>query len=181
MSTSTMSNALAVFHSELGWMAMIGSGRVLRQLAFGHPSPDEAVRALEPSLVESTQGRSWNCPFVERLQAYAAGKPVELLDIEIDLTGQSKFRRQVYRFCRQIPPGKTITYGQLAARAGSPGAARAVGGCMAANRVPIVVPCHRVVASGGGLGGFSGPGGISLKRRLLDLEARQHASLGRLD
>ena len=72
--------------------------------------------------------------------------------------------------CRKIPYGKTLSYGQLAAKAGRPGAARAVGNHMAGNRTPIIVPCHRVLPSGGGLGGFSAAGGVALKRRLLEME-----------
>ncbi|MEX1224432.1 MAG: MGMT family protein, partial [Pirellulales bacterium] len=73
--------------------------------------------------------------------------------------------------CRRIPIGQTMSYAELAAVAGSPGAARAVGNIMAGNRVPIIVPCHRVVGSGGSLGGYSSSGGLRTKRRLLSLEA----------
>ncbi len=73
--------------------------------------------------------------------------------------------------CRRIPWGQTRSYAQLAAVAGRPGAARAVGSVMAKNRVPLVVPCHRVIASSGQLGGYSAPQGLSLKRRLLAMES----------
>jgi methylated-DNA-[protein]-cysteine S-methyltransferase len=83
----------------------------------------------------------------------------------------SDFQRAVVGHCRRIPPGQTLTYGQLAARVGRPRAARAVGRVMATNRFPLIVPCHRVVAAGGVLGGFSAPQGLAMKKRLLAAEA----------
>ena len=78
---------------------------------------------------------------------------------------------QVYRTAQRIPPGETISYGELARRIGRPGAARAVGRALAANPVAPIVPCHRVVARDGGLTGYSGPGGLRTKARLLACEA----------
>ena len=97
--------------------------------------------------------------------------PDDFADVEVDYQTRSAFRRHVLEFCRQIPSGETITYAELARRAGSPGAARAAGQVMANNLVPIIIPCHRVVGSGGALGGYSAPGGLATKRRLLALEA----------
>jgi methylated-DNA-[protein]-cysteine S-methyltransferase len=88
--------------------------------------------------------------------------------VPLDLSGLSPFHRRVLQATRRIPYGRTATYRDLARRVGRPRAARAVGQAMARNPVPLVIPCHRVVAAGGGLGGFSG--GLDLKRRLLALE-----------
>jgi methylated-DNA-[protein]-cysteine S-methyltransferase len=88
----------------------------------------------------------------------------------LDWTGVSDFNQQVLRGCYQIPCGQTLTYGQLAAKVGSPQAARAVGLAMKRNRWPLLIPCHRVVGSNGKLVGYSGVGGLVTKRRLLDLE-----------
>ena len=84
----------------------------------------------------------------------------------------TEFTRRVYEVVRSIPAGETLTYAEVARGAGHPGAARAVGSVMANNRHPLFIPCHRVVASGG-LGGFSGPGGLAQKRQLLALEQRR--------
>ena len=92
-------------------------------------------------------------------------------DVLIEWPRLTEFQQRVLETTREIRYGETLTYGQLAARAGSPRAARAVGTVMANNRFPIVVPCHRVVGSGNGLGGFSAPQGTTLKRLLLELEA----------
>ena len=176
-------DAVVVFPTKLGWMALIGSGRTLKYLTFGHPTADAAVGALPvcpfggasrcptDGRAQSARPGHWNRPLVRRLKAYASGARDDFRDVEVDLGPGTEFRRRVLRCCRQIRYGKTLTYGQLAAKAGRPRAARAVGGCMAANRIPLVIPCHRVVASNGGLGGYSAAGGIRLKKRLLELEA----------
>ena len=164
-------DTLVTFPSALGWMAMIGSGRVLKYLTFGHPSRQAAARAVAPDLAQTAQPGDWNPDLVRRIRAYASGSRDEFRDVQVDPGPRTDFQRRVIACCRRIPFGKTLTYGQLAARAGSSRAARAVGQCMAANRIPLVIPCHRVVAAGGGLGGYSAVGGIRTKRRLLELEA----------
>ena len=106
-----------------------------------------------------------------QVREYLAGRR-KTFSVPLDLRAVTPFRRKVLLACRQVPYGTTVTYGQLAARAGRPMAARAVGQAMASNPVPLVIPCHRVLAAGGGLGGFMGAaaGGLCLKRRLLELE-----------
>jgi len=91
--------------------------------------------------------------------------------VRVDETGWTPFAQAVYRQCRKIPTGTTLTYGDLAARAGNRSASRAVGALMARNRILLVIPCHRVVSSGGGLRGFSAAGGLTTKQYLLDLES----------
>ncbi len=103
------------------------------------------------------------------LTGYLAGRPVAF-SFDLDLRGTA-FQLAVWDAVRRIPFADTATYQQVAHAVGRPGAARAVGQAMAANPVPLVVPCHRVVASGGGLGGFGG--GVQLKRLLLEMEAGQ--------
>lgn len=103
---------------------------------------------------------------LRELAAYPDGG---LLACPVDLAGLPAFRKRVLTALRKVARGKTISYGELAARVGSPGAARAVGSACANNPVPLWVPCHRVLAGGGKLGGFSG--GLDVKRALLALEA----------
>jgi methylated-DNA-[protein]-cysteine S-methyltransferase len=170
--SSSITNSITVFSTRLGWMAIVGSDGVLRQLAFGHQSAKDARAALDPELARDARTEDWNPGLVERLKAYAAGEVEGFPDIAVDVGPQTPFARRVTACCRSIPPGQTLSYAQVAAKAGSPGAARAVGQCMATNRIPLVIPCHRVVQSGGGLGGYSAPGGLDLKRRLLDMEAK---------
>jgi methylated-DNA-[protein]-cysteine S-methyltransferase len=91
----------------------------------------------------------------------------------VDLAGLQEFARRVLEFTREIPAGETRTYGELAKMLGQPHAAQAVGQALGANPVPLIIPCHRVLATGGKLGGFSAPGGRSTKERLLEIERAQ--------
>ena len=104
----------------------------------------------------------------ERLRAYFAGEPVCFDDVDLDLEGLSPFGRDVATALRRVPRGETVTYGELAALAGRPGAARAAGTFCANNHLPVFVPCHRVVAAGG-IGSY-GELGVAYKQRLLALE-----------
>ena len=168
---------MIAFSGPLGWTALVLRGNVLLQLAFGHSVRRDALAALDTALLaeaEEARGRAnsgFDREIMDRLLAYAAGKPVDFGDVAVDLDRLSPFRRRVVERCRAIPYGATVTYGALAAEIGEQGAARAVGACMAANRVPLVVPCHRVVAADSRLGGFSAPGGCATKQRLLAMEA----------
>jgi methylated-DNA-[protein]-cysteine S-methyltransferase len=152
-------------------MGLLGQGDRLEQLTFGHASAQEALRALDPDLTGTARRGTWNPSLVARLKAYAAGRPDDFADVSVTPGATTEFRRRVLDCCRRIPYGQTLTYGQLASRVGSPGAARAVGNCMATNRIPLIIPCHRVIPSGAGLGGYSAASGTAMKRRLLDMEA----------
>ena len=110
---------------------------------------------------------------IDGVVALLRGGPSELETVAIDMTEIAPFERRVYEVARTIPPGTTLSYGELAARLGSPGAAREVGQALGRNPFAIVVPCHRVVAAGGRLGGFSARGGAATKRRLLSVERAQ--------
>ena len=168
--------SVTAFETSLGWMAIAWTERGLARFTMGHPSAQAALASAGGDAVPTDQAPQQVCELVERMQAYAAGEPVTFSDLKLDLSHLSEFQKRVVTLCRKIPRGKTLTYGELAAKAGSPGAARAVGSVMAKNRFPIVVPCHRVVGSGGGLGGFSAPEGVSLKTRMLQLEGCQLAA-----
>ena len=107
---------------------------------------------------------------IAAIVALLDGAPRDLGSIDLDLSGVPEFHRRVYAIARAIPPGRTLTYGEVAARLGEPGAARAVGQALGRNPFAIIVPCHRVVAAGGRLGGFSAGGGAATKRRILAIE-----------
>ena len=107
---------------------------------------------------------------IDRIVALLRGEASDLSSIPLDMDQVPAFHRRVYEAARAIPPGMTLSYGDIAARAGAPGAARAVGQALGRNPFPIVVPCHRVLAAGGKIGGFSAQGGIATKRRMLAIE-----------
>jgi len=164
-------DTLFVFPSRLKWMAVIAAGTTVKQLTFGHRTAAAAKAALDSRLLAGAIPGDKDSSLVRRLQAYASGTVDDFHDIRIDFGPLSPFRRRVLEQCRRIPYGSTVGYAELAAKAGCPGAARAVGNCMAANRMPLLIPCHRVVCSDGRLGSYSAPGGPETKRRLLALES----------
>jgi methylated-DNA-[protein]-cysteine S-methyltransferase len=164
------------FESQFGWFGLAWSERGLAALTFGHQDAEQARLALERLGVSGKpmeDGSDPPDPLIPRLRAYCAGQSVDFLDVPLDLNDLTDFQWRVSLACRQIPWGQTCTYGELASRIGSPGAARAVGSVMARNRLPIVIPCHRVLGAGRRLGGYSAPGGLDTKRRLLSLESAQ--------
>jgi len=110
---------------------------------------------------------------VDRIVALLHGEASDLSDIALDMDGVPAFHRRVYEVARAIPPGKTLSYGDIAARLDARGAARAVGQALGRNPFPIVVPCHRVLAAGGKIGGFSAQGGIATKLSMLAIEGVQ--------
>jgi methylated-DNA-[protein]-cysteine S-methyltransferase len=110
---------------------------------------------------------------IDAVVAHLAGRNADLERIEIDLDGVQDFEGRVYQEARRIPSGSTRTYGDIADALGAPGAAQAVGQALAANPIAIIVPCHRVVAGGGKIGGFSAAGGADTKRRILRIEGSE--------
>jgi methylated-DNA-[protein]-cysteine S-methyltransferase len=110
---------------------------------------------------------------VDGIVALLSGEARDLSFVELDMREVPPFNRRVYEVARTIPPGGTLSYGEIAARLGEPGAARDVGVALGRNRFAIVVPCHRVVAANGKLGGFSARGGVRTKLRLLSIEGVQ--------
>jgi methylated-DNA-[protein]-cysteine S-methyltransferase len=107
---------------------------------------------------------------IDRIRALLRGETDDLLSIELDMDDIPEFHRRVFELARKIAPGETLTYGAVAEKLNSPGAARAVGQALGANPFPIIVPCHRVLGAGGKTGGFSAPGGTATKMRMLSIE-----------
>lgn len=165
---------ISIFEARYGWCGLLSEDGRLAALSIAHATPGEARCALDrktPRHENVPEEFDWAPGLRERLLEYMEGYPVDFRDVAVATPPSTEFQERVLGAVRTIPYGETLTYAQLAELAASPGAARAVGNVMASNRVPIVIPCHRVVASGGGLGGYSAPQGTTLKRRLLDMEA----------
>lgn len=114
---------------------------------------------------------------IAAIQALIAGEKRDLGGIALDMSRVGAFERRVYEVARAIPQGKTLTYGEVAERLGDKGLARAVGQALGRNPFPIVVPCHRVLAASGKTGGFSAPGGVATKLRLLEIEGALNGDL----
>ena len=156
-----------VFPNGDEWAAALASPTGLRRLAFSS-SPEGALEALGPEVAGAEHSPAALEEVRRRLGDYLSGDEGSLDDLTLDLGDSPPFFRAAWEACRSIPPGETRSYAWLAAAAGRPRAYRAAGQAMAKNRLAVVVPCHRVVGSDGGLGGYGG--GLDKKARLLALE-----------
>ena len=162
----------ALFTTALGTCAIawseIGLTGVWLPEAHADPLRRKVARRIEGARESEPSGRVADA--VAAIKRLLAGERIDLSDVALDDAGIDDFDRRVYAVTRTIGPGRVLTYGEVAARVGVDATARAVGRSLGRNAMPIVVPCHRVVATGGGLGGFSAPGGTETKRRLLAIE-----------
>jgi methylated-DNA-[protein]-cysteine S-methyltransferase len=160
--------------TPLGWIAVAGANGAVTHLSIGHRTRENAIAALPIERPTSSQTRiaetQWLVELLQRIRDYGEGVPDDFRDVKVDRPDLTPFGRKVIAELRKIGYGESASYADLAERAGSPRAARAVGRVMATNRIPLILPCHRVVGAGGRLGGFSAPQGTELKRQLLALE-----------
>lgn len=165
-------DGFALFETAIGVCAVVWSPRGIA----GVQLPESSERAARARLARLHPGATEAVPPEPVARAIADmtglldGKPTDLAELVLDLEGVGAFEARVYEFARAIAPGATATYGEIAQSMGDPGAARAVGQALGANPFPIVVPCHRVLGAGGKSGGFSAPGGLATKARMLNQE-----------
>jgi len=138
-------------------------------------STRERMRSRFPAAIECEPPEGI-AAVLDRLRAMLAGAPDSLLDVPLDEEGVPPFHRKVYAVTRAIPPGRTLTYGEVAAQLGEPGSARAVGQALGHNPFAPIVPCHRVLAAHNAGGGFSATGGVATKLRMLQVEGAQFGS-----
>jgi methylated-DNA-[protein]-cysteine S-methyltransferase len=160
---------MRIFDTPFGRMAVSATARGLTRVFLPNEAEALHVSAVLPEPRRAGAAGALAARAELEILQYLAGSPRRLkFTVPVDLSAAPTFHGKVLRALARIPYGQTVTYGELAARVGRPHGARAVGVAAATNPVPLVVPCHRVVASGGGLGGYGG--GLDLKRRLLGLE-----------
>jgi methylated-DNA-[protein]-cysteine S-methyltransferase len=138
------------------------------------------MRQRFPQAAEAKPGEAVQAA-IEGISAMLRGEAHTLDTLVFDMRGVPAFHQRVYAIARAIPPGQTLTYGEVAARLGEPGAARAVGQALGRNPFAPVVPCHRVLAAGDKPGGFSASGGIRTKLRLLIIEGAMRGTPGLFD
>lgn len=158
------------FKTDSGWIAMLVSPAGIVRLTLPQASEKEAIAEIGPGQDTVRVSFERFDETVSRIRDYFRGKPVDFED-KLDLSAGTVFQRSVWAACRHVPYGETRSYSWIARQIGKPGASRAVGNALGKNPVPIIVPCHRVLAADGGIGGFSG--GLKAKRRLLKLEGIQ--------
>jgi len=152
----------------LGWVGVLASKSGLLEVTLPQGTAREAERQLGDGLGEAIRSDDFFADLMERLRSYFAGRRVDF-DDELDFSAATAFQLGVWRLTRLIPYGETRSYGWVAEKLGKAGAGRAVGQAMARNPLPIIVPCHRVVAKDGKLGGYSE--GVAKKKYLLQLES----------
>lgn len=170
-----MTAGLALFDTAVGRCALAWSERGVAGVQLPEKSEAETfarMRKRFPDLREASPPPHVQRA-VERIVVLLRGEASDLSGISLDMDGVPPFSRRVYEVARTIPSGETVSYGEIAARLGAPGSARAVGQALGRNPFAIVVPCHRVLAAGGKVGGFSANGGVTTKLRLLSIEAAQ--------
>lgn len=172
----TAQDRYVLFETEIGKCGVVWGDRGLAAVQLPERDADSTEQRLRDK-----GARGENEPggeiggFVAGLRAYFAGEAVEFSGLPIDWGRVGRSDRTIYKQLRDVPFGNMVTYGELADRTGMPGAAQAIGAAMSRNPWPIVVPCHRVVAASGKLGGFSAYGGAMLKRKLLAMEGAAFA------
>jgi methylated-DNA-[protein]-cysteine S-methyltransferase len=169
--TNNPAEGYALFETAIGRCALVWRGGLVVGTALPETSDDRARASLSrrfPNAIEADPP-----PFavaaIGRIAGLLAGDRTDLDDIALDLQG-SAFERNVWQAARRIPCGEVRSYGDIARDIGAPGAAQAVGIALGRNPAPIVVPCHRVLAADGRSGGFSAPGGVATKFRILEIE-----------
>ena len=160
---------VVVFQSAWGWMGIAESSKGIQAIVLPKGSKRTVESELSAQSNESLQrGESGRLEVARRqMLDYLAGKR-QTFDVPLDLSRGTAFQRQVWRVLLRVPYGKLRSYQWIATRVGGPQHARAVGNAVGANPIPIMIPCHRIVAQDATLGGFSG--GLSMKRKLLSLE-----------
>jgi methylated-DNA-[protein]-cysteine S-methyltransferase len=162
----------ALFDTAIGTCAIVWSARGIA----GVQLPEKDAEATRARVVRRHAGAEEAPPpaqaqqAIDGMVALLAGERRDLTDIALDDGELPEFNRKVYAIARTIPPGSTLTYGEIAERLGDKLLARAVGQALGENPIPLIVPCHRVLAAGGKTGGFSASGGVVTKLRLLTIE-----------
>lgn len=156
-----------VFKTSAGWVGILGSPAGLRCITLPQPSEKAAVNLMVKEVGNAARTTEHFLDLIENFKAYFSGRKVEFPNA-LDYSGFTPFQSAVWETTRRIPYGQTQSYGWVAQQIGKPHAARAVGQALGSNPFPIIVPCHRVLAGDGTLGGFSG--GLDMKKSLLKLE-----------
>lgn len=162
-----------IFHTKWGYFGLAGTEQSLCRTQLPGPNIKKIEALLLKNIPEARFDKSFCKILQQQIIAYYEGDRVKFNgDIPLCFNGFSPFARSVLRTCRKIGIGQTVTYGQLAEKAGRPNASRAVGTVLAKNPMPLIIPCHRIIRSDGKLGGFSAPGGITTKKKMLELESK---------
>lgn len=160
-----------LFYTPWGWAALSGEKKTVLESALPIPSPLNLLYHIKQTgrTARFVSNSDKSYPLINTFCAYFEGKKIADWEVNLDLKGLPPFSQEVLRYVYTIPYGQTMTYGEVAKAIGNPRAARAVGQVLSRNPIPLIIPCHRVVARQG-LGGFTAPQGLEYKKKLLDWE-----------
>lgn len=175
MQVSASPGGHMVFETALGFVGVAWSEAGLTRLSLFQRNEAAVERRLERLGAGDGDAAApaWIEALVRDIRAYAGGEDIDFSGVPVDLSGVDDFRLAIYDAARKLAFGETTTYGELAKRAGHGGLPRETGQALGSNPVPLVIPCHRILAAGGKIGGFSAPGGSATKERMLKLEGVQ--------
>ena len=182
MTDPTDAKGFAIFETPIGACGIAWGPRGITGLQL----PEAPAQGTRPRLRRRWAGAIETPPpagvqrAIDRVLALLAGEAVDLGDIPLDLEAAPDFHRKVYEVARTIPPGQTMTYGEIAKKLGAPHESREVGQALGRNPVAIIVPCHCVLGADGKMGGFSANGGVATKRRILEIEGAAAVDAGPL-
>ncbi|WP_067681189.1 methylated-DNA--[protein]-cysteine S-methyltransferase [Nocardia miyunensis] len=170
MPDSDRSPSAALFDTAIGVCALVWTDVGVLRFLLPEATADLTRTRMLRGGVRETEPDATAAEAIAAARAHLDGDLDDLRWIRLDHTGLPDFHRAVYGVTRAIDPGHTLTYGQVAERIGAPGAAQAVGQALGQNEIPLIIPCHRVLAADHALHGFSAPGGITTKAHLLEIE-----------
>lgn len=157
----------SIFNTSWGWMGIIYSEKGIRKIFLPEPSYDSLCQIVESQIQSDQFDKNCTHVIIDKLVAYLNGEIISF-DVPLDLPQATKFQQEVRQATCSIPYGETRTYSWISQHTDHPRAVRAIGQVLAHNPVPIIIPCHRVIAADGNLQGFRG--GIEMKQRLINLE-----------
>jgi methylated-DNA-[protein]-cysteine S-methyltransferase len=182
MKKQRTATAFSIYETSAGFgvLAANDDGLVDHLLPYGARSWNEAADSTASLHPLATEESSLTAQGAALLKRYFAGEKEVLFDLPLDLDGFTPFQKCVYQVVANIPYGTAMSYAEVAAACGSPNGARAVGGAMSKNPLPIIIPCHRVMGASGVLTGFTAPGGVVSKRELLVMEGTVFSVGGRV-
>ena len=167
-----MSTSFALFETPIGACCLVWKGATIVGLRL----PEESTATTRARIKRRWPDAEEQAPdaaikaVIDCVLRLLAGEPVDLKDVPLDFGDAPDFHKRIYEVARTIPPGQTMTYGEIAKRLGVPHESREVGQAMGKNPIAIIMPCHRVLGADGKMGGFSANGGVATKRRMLEIE-----------
>ena len=165
----------AIFLTTWGWAGFVVDRKGLRIFVLPEEGKEDVLFKIKKELKCNNlfeDNRGWE-NLIQKVKEYYTGKKVDFIDCQLNLDNYTNFQKEILQIVKKIPYGEIRSYKEAAEAAGYPRAYRAVGNTMRNNPLPLIIPCHRVIKSDGGLGGFSGKEGIALKRKMIDLESER--------